>query len=255
MHSEICLLSQDSELHLELSELLRAEGIAISLVGAAEQALRRLRNSSTLLLLIDDDLQDRTGNDVLKQVRSSPEFDRNCVALYSRRANEIDRVLAFEFGADNYFIKPMPARELALRLSALLRHAPKKHVAVTELRAGALFLNLQTHEAYLGDEFLDLTALEFRLLSFLMSRSGVVHDRQTLLQEVWRWGDNEESQGVSRTVDTHVKRLRQKLKNCGSLIETVRGVGYRFSSQALISDTSVSDSPQTRHAVVTEGAY
>jgi two-component system phosphate regulon response regulator PhoB len=162
--------------------------------------------------------------EVLKRVREQPETRIKPVILVSGRDDEIDRVLAFELGADDFVSKPYSPRELALRLRAVLRRTQSQPEPPLEhLHLNRLTIDMPGHEVTVDGEVVGLTALEFKLLVDLARHRGFVRSREALLETVWH-----QPAGIeTRTVDTHVKRLREKLGDVGRDIETVRGVGYR----------------------------
>src|SRR5690606_11625732 len=138
--------------------------------------------------------------------------------------DEIDRVVGFEVGADDYVGKPFSVRELVLRVKAILRRAEHPEATTGELRFGRLRLSASGHQVWVDGEEIPLTALEFRLLSTLLTRRGRVQSRETLLHDVW----GHDPGLPTRTVDTHIQRLRKKIGAASSYIETLRGAGYRF---------------------------
>jgi two-component system phosphate regulon response regulator PhoB len=149
------------------------------------------------------------------------------VLILSARGAEIDRVVGFEIGADDYVVKPFSVRELTLRIRAILKRSTTETENSKELQFGLLRIDRNRHRVWMGEEEINLTALEFKLLTTFVSRRGRVQSRERLLDDVW--GINT---GVTtRTVDTHVKRLREKLGSASHLLETVRGVGYRFAEK------------------------
>ena len=171
-------------------------------------------------------LPDLPGTEVCRQVRSDPQLRDLPILLLTAKAEEVDRVVGFELGADDYVTKPFSPRELALRVQAILRRSSGEQVASDVLERGPILLDarappLQRRMATRSQ----LTAKEFRLLEALMSRPGRVLSRQRLLDEVW----GSDITVTERTIDTHLKRLREKLGAAGDQIETVRGVGYRFA--------------------------
>jgi two-component system phosphate regulon response regulator PhoB len=153
------------------------------------------------------------------------------ILFLTARDNEIDRVVAFELGADDYVCKPFSVRELVLRVRALLRRARiprEKQTTGGETQFGRLRIDVDAHEVWIDGKEIALTALEFRLLHTLMDRRGRVQTRTLLLEDVW----GVHADVTTRTVDTHVKRLREKLGDAGPYVETIRGVGYRFRNNA-----------------------
>ena len=144
--------------------------------------------------------------------------------VVTARADEVDRVMLLELGADDYVVKPFSVRELMLRVRAILRRTQTTEAQHGERRFADLRVDTDAHRVWVGAFEVTLTALEFRLLLMLLDRRGRVQTRERLLEEVWQMP----GELTTRTVDTHVKRLRQKLGHAGDYIETVRGVGYRF---------------------------
>ncbi len=163
--------------------------------------------------------------EVLKRVREHPETRTKPVILVSGKDDEVDRVLAFELGADDFVAKPYSARELALRLRAVLRRAqPQADQQTDRFQLDRLSIDVPSHETLVDGSAVALTALEFKLLVDLARHRGRVRSREKLLEAVWHHPSTLET----RTVDTHIKRLREKLGDVGREIETVRGVGYRL---------------------------
>jgi len=175
------------------------------------------------VVLLDLMLPDVPGTQVAKALRRDPDTRLVPIIMVSARAEEVDRVVGFELGADDYVVKPFSVRELMLRIDAVLRRGRPFEQRV--LDAGELRIDREAHRVTVGGEEVSLTALEFKLLVTLTERRDRVQARGTLLTDVW----SIDAEVASRTVDTHVKRLRDKLGSAGRFIETVRGVGYRFS--------------------------
>jgi len=146
------------------------------------------------------------------------------VIMVSARSEEIDRVVGFELGADDYVTKPFSVRELLLRIKAILRRRTTNQTAEAETQWGNLRVDFDGHQVWVDEQAITLTALEFRLLTTLLTRRGRVQTREMLLSDVW----SVQVDVTTRTVDTHVQRLRKKLGAAGQYIETLRGVGYRF---------------------------
>jgi two-component system phosphate regulon response regulator PhoB len=186
------------------------------------EAIRRRRPS---LVVLDWMLPDLPGTEVCRQLRADPALRDLPVLLLTAKAEEIDRVVGFEIGADDYVTKPFSPRELILRVQAILRRTAGERAAGGVLTRGALQLDPERHRCTVDGAEIPLTAKEFRLLEALMSRPGRVLSRQHLLDEVW----GSDISVTERTIDTHLKRLREKLGPTGDQIETVRGVGYRFA--------------------------
>ena len=176
------------------------------------------------LVLLDLMLPDISGTEICRRIRTGQNTKDISIVMVTAKGAEIDRVVGFEVGADDYVVKPFSVRELLLRVRAVLRRRQKSDASRERLRFGELQLDEAAHQAWLGEEELSLTALEFRLLKTLLTRKGRVQTRDTLLEDVW----NMDTGVTTRTVDKHVQRLRQKLGPAANYIETIRGVGYRF---------------------------
>lgn len=225
MVADRCIVAGDSALFAALRQSLGSTGPDLEAARDGESAIRLLAKKGVSVLVVEDQLGDMRATDVLKQVRLRPETRTKPVILVSGRDEEIDRVLAFELGADDFVAKPYSSRELALRLRAVLRRARNQENApVDRFQLDRLSIDASAHELSVDGEPVRVTVLEFRLLVDLVRHRGAVRSREDLLQAVWHQPGTLET----RTVDTHIKRLREKLGDVGRQIETVRGVGYRF---------------------------
>jgi two-component system phosphate regulon response regulator PhoB len=211
---------------LELVRLSLVEaGFAVETATTGREALEQIRRSVPDLLVLDLMLPDMAGTEVCRHVRGQPELGHVLVLMLTAKSEEVDRIVGFELGADDYVTKPFSPRELVLRVRALLRRAQGAGSESSLLESEALRLDLDRHRCFVGEEEVGLTAKEFQLLATLMRRPGRVLTRERLLDEIW----GSDVTVTTRTIDTHLKRLREKLGERGELIETVRGVGYRFS--------------------------
>jgi two-component system phosphate regulon response regulator PhoB len=179
------------------------------------------------VIVLDLMLPDLSGTEVCRRLREQDRTREIPIIMCTAKGSEIDRVVGFEVGADDYVVKPYSVRELILRVRALLRRAQRGEAEPEHLRFGRLRVDRESHRAWVDEDELSLTALEFRLLWAFMSRKGRVQTRDALLSDVW----GIDADVTTRTVDTHVKRLREKLGEAGDYIETLRGVGYRFRDQ------------------------
>jgi two-component system, OmpR family, phosphate regulon response regulator PhoB len=180
------------------------------------------------LILLDLMLPDLPGTEICKTLKSDPETRTIPILMLTAKGEEIDRVLGFTLGADDYVTKPFSVRELLLRIEAILRRSSRSPADVdAPIEFGRLRVDRAAHRVWVDDEEVVLTALEFRLLTTLHDRGNRVQTRSVLLDDVW----GIEADITTRTVDTHVKRLREKLGRAGEYIETVRGVGYRFGER------------------------
>jgi two-component system phosphate regulon response regulator PhoB len=213
----------------DLLELVRFNldqaGFKVETSDSGEDGLAALRRTPPDLLILDLMLPDLSGEDVCRAVRADNRLAQMPIIMLTAKSEEVDRVVGFELGADDYVTKPFSPRELVLRVRAVLRRRGEGRTAAAPLLRGPLRLDPERHRCTVLDQEIDLTAKEFQLLEALMRRPGRVMTREKLLDEVW----GSDIAVTTRTIDTHLKRLREKLGAASDLIETVRGVGYRFA--------------------------
>lgn len=177
------------------------------------------------LILLDLMLPDISGTEICRRLRATERTRNVPIIMVSARGDEIDRVVGFELGVDDYVVKPFSMRVLLLRVKAILRRRSlAANTREQERTLEKLRIDMEGHQVWVENRRVNLTALEFRLLTTLVSRRGRVQTRDTLLNDVW----GVPKDVTTRTVDTHVQRLRKKLGSAGAYIETLRGVGYRF---------------------------
>ncbi len=222
------IVEDDKDLRDVLQYNLQSHGFSTRMASAGSEGLAMIRQSPIPhLAIVDLMLPDFSGIELIRQLRSGNKNANVPVLILTAKGEEIDRVVGFEVGADDYMVKPFSVRELVLRCKAILRRDNNTSEPTLKVQFGILRIDIEGHRTWVDDEEVLLTALEFRLLCHLLDRKGRAQNRETLLSEVWQM-----SLGVTtRTVDTHVKRLREKLGKAGSYIETIRGVGYRFCDQ------------------------
>jgi two-component system alkaline phosphatase synthesis response regulator PhoP len=203
---------------------LERSGFRVTAVADGEEGLRRLFASRPDLLVLDLMLPGRNGLEILREVRAEPATRDLPVIVLTARSAEMDKLLGFEHGADDYLTKPFSPRELVARAQALLRRAQPSR-AEPEVAIGDLTISTAAREATYRGKRLALTPREFELLAFLARNPGRVLSREELLRKVWGY----DYVGETRTVDVHVRRLRAKLADKGKLIQTVTGAGYKFA--------------------------
>jgi len=221
--ARILVIEDERALRDVVSYNLRRAGHEVLEAGRATEGLSLVRGARPDLVVLDLMLPDMPGTEVCKAIRADPGLAHVRILMLTARSEEVDRIVGFELGADDYVTKPFSVRELVLRVGAVLRRGAEA-AASAEIRLGPLALDAERHRVTVDGKEVALTALEFRLLHTLLLRQGRVQSRERLLEDVWGMrGDI-----TTRTVDTHVKRLREKLGEAGKLIETVRGVGYRI---------------------------
>ena len=188
--------------------------------------LEALKTEKPELIVLDIMLPGKDGVDVLKEIRSNPETRKIPVIMATAKGTEMDKIQGLDTGADDYLVKPFGVMEMVSRIKAVLRRCEPDETA-QELIVGDITLNDLKHKVTVKGERITLTFKEFELLKLFMTHPGVVYSRDKLLSEVWG-GDY---LGESRTVDMHIKTLRQKLGEAGKYIETVIGVGYRLEGE------------------------
>ena len=228
MKDIILIVEDEPDISNVLDYKLRKEGYATIVAETGEEALHHIRLTPPQLVLLDLMLPGISGLEVARKMREHAATKQTPIIMLTARGEEFDRILGFESGVDDYVVKPFSIRELILRIQAVLRRSvslPKLQLNTKAIVIGELLVDQEAHRVLLRDEELSLTFLEFKLLFTLVSRRGRAQSRATLLEDVWEYAPDVSS----RTVDTHIKRLREKLLDYGDKVETVRGIGYRFS--------------------------
>ena len=223
--ARILVIEDESDIQQVLEYNFREKGHKVFVAGSGEQGLELAREKRPDVILLDLMLPGMPGTEVCKALKADPATRKAQVVILTAKGEEIDRVVGFELGADDYVVKPFSVRELVLRVQAILRRSQGEERAASTFQFGRLRVDREAHRVWADDVELDLTALEFKLLVTLYDRRNRVQTRAALLSDVW----GIDADITTRTVDTHVKRLREKLGGAGDYIETVRGVGYRFA--------------------------
>jgi two-component system phosphate regulon response regulator PhoB len=224
--ARILVIEDEQDLQNVLAYNLRAAGHEAVAALRGQEGLRLARDRRPDVVLLDLMLPDLPGTEVCKALKADAALRDVPVMMLTAKGEEVDRVVGFELGADDYVVKPFSVRELILRIQAVLRRARPEPEATSPIEFGCLRIDPAAHRVWVEGAEVELTALEFRLLLTLHERRDRVQSRSTLLDVVW----GIEADITTRTVDTHVKRLREKLGAAGAYIETVRGVGYRFAA-------------------------
>jgi two-component system, OmpR family, phosphate regulon response regulator PhoB len=222
--SHVLIVDDERDLAQLIDFNLRTAGFSTRVAATGEEALSAAREQRPELVLLDLMLPDMPGTEVCRQLRAGAATRDILIVMLTAKGEEADRVRGFEVGADDYVTKPFSVRELVLRLKAILRRSSPPRDDSAPITLGPLKLDVGAHRFYVEDKEVSLTALEFRLLEYLMTRVGRVQTRDQLLEEVWGLSSSLET----RTIDTHVMRLRDKLGPARACLETVRGVGYRI---------------------------
>jgi DNA-binding response OmpR family regulator len=207
---------------------LKEAGFIALFAKDGAKALAAARDERPALIVLDLMLPEIDGLEVCRVLRRDPATAAIPIIMLTARAAEMDRVIGLELGADDYVTKPFSPRELVLRIRKLLARAKAGDEPLAQLRFGELEINVPRHEVMIKGQVIDLTATEFKLLEILARRRGRVQTRDRLLQDVWGYDNPIDS----RTVDTHMRRLREKIGAAADYLETIRGVGYRFKAEA-----------------------
>ena len=228
---KILVIEDEEDLNQTLSFNLENEGYKVTSALKGSEALEILENASPPdLVILDLMLPDMPGLDICRHIRSKDNLKNISVIIVTAKGEEVDRVVGFELGADDYIVKPYSVRELMLRIQAQLRRNDSSEVTEENSEEGNisfkdLLIDNSKHKVFLSDKKISLTAKEYTLLKYLLTKADKVQTRDILLEKVWGYDNSV----TTRTVDTHVKRLRSKLGKYGDNIETIRGVGYIFN--------------------------
>jgi len=219
------LVVDDEPDAVELIEFnLKGAGYDVVRASDGEEALKKARMALPDLIILDLMLPEVDGMEVCKLLRRDQKTSGIPVVMVTAKAAEIDRVLGLELGADDYVTKPFSPRELVLRVKRLLRTGEKQEQKSDRIEWKELLIDVPRHQVTVRGKAIELTATEFRLLTVLAQRKGRVQSREQLLHDVWEYDNLIDT----RTVDTHMRRLREKLGPAAKYLDTVRGVGYRF---------------------------
>jgi two-component system phosphate regulon response regulator PhoB len=224
--ARILVVEDEADIQEVLEYNLKRDGHDVVLTGTAKEGLRHARERRPDLVLLDLMLPDGSGTELCKTLRQDAATRGVRVVMLTAKGEEIDRVIGFELGADDYIVKPFSVRELLLRVQAVLRRVSTGETGETT-QFGVLRVDRGAHRVWVAGQEVELTALEFKLLLTLHDRRNRVQTRDALLSDVWKI----DADVTTRTVDTHVKRLREKLGAAGIYVQTVRGVGYRFAER------------------------
>jgi len=227
MKSKVLLVDDEPDALEVLGFKLKEAGFLPIFAKDGAKALAAARDERPDLIVLDLMLPEVDGLEVCKILRRDPATAQIPILMLTARAAEMDRVLGLELGADDYVTKPFSPRELVLRIRKLLARAPSTDETASNLRLGEIEIDVPRHAVQIAGKPVVLTLTEFKLLEILTRRRGRVQSRDRLLQDVWGY----ENPIDSRTVDTHMRRLREKLGDAARWLETVRGIGYRCSSE------------------------
>jgi len=228
MSGKILVVEDEPDILEVVRYNLKQAGYEVVVAGDGEKALELAEQELPDLMVLDLILPGIDGLEVCRLLKQREKVQDIPILMLTARAEEVDRIVGLELGADDYVVKPFSPRELLLRIKAILRRGqardPESPGEEETIQIGPLRIEPASHQVYLAGRPVQLTATEFKLLLTLMERRGRVQSREALLNVVWGY----QYSGYGRTVDTHIRRLREKLGEISGMVETVRGVGYRF---------------------------
>ena len=223
------LIVEDEKDILDLVEYhLKQAGFPVISALDGSSGLEEARKKNPALIILDLMLPGMDGKDVCRSLKSNSLTRLIPILMLTARAEEVDRIIGFELGADDYVTKPFSPRELVLRVRAILRRKEMDREAEKFIQIGDLKIDVEGHHVSVDEMPIQLTSTEFKLLVELASKRGRVQTRTSLLDRVWGYT----YEGYDRTVDTHIRHLREKLGNLGEYVETLRGVGYRLREES-----------------------
>ena len=223
----IAVVDDDSDILELVSVHVKKVGMKVRAFQDVQPFYRFLQRETPDLVILDLMLPDADGVDICKSLRKEERFSAVPVIMLTARADEVDRVLGLEIGADDYITKPFSPKELVARIKAVLRRSRPPEQKMDKVEIGDLLtIDLQRHEVVAGGERVELTAVEFRILRFLASKRGWVFSRDSILDNLW----GHDKVVSDRTVDVHVRHLREKLGPAAPLLKNVRGVGYKLEA-------------------------
>lgn len=222
----VLVVEDEKDLAEMLAYNLEKEGYRVVVAHDGMQALQSSRAESPDIVLLDLMIPIIMGTEVCKELRKDAATTNIPIIMLTARGEEIDRVVGFEVGADDYVVKPFSIRELLLRMKALLKRSEQDRPAGSLLQTGPLTIDQERHLVLVEGAEIPLTTIEYKVVLTLAERLGRVQSRETLLRTVWGYT----YVGDTRTVDTHITRLRTKLGSAGDMIKTVRGFGYKMEA-------------------------
>ncbi len=223
----IFCVEDDSSIRELIVYTLKSTGLEALALADGEQLFSQLEVQKPDLILLDIMLPGQNGLDILKRLKSLDKTADIPVILVTAKGSEFDKVSGLDSGADDYIAKPFGMMEMVSRIKAVLRRTSKKEDSATTLHCGEIILDIRRHMVLSANREIALTFKEFELLKLLLQNKGIVLSRDHLLERIWGY----DFDGETRTVDVHIRTLRQKLGEPGNIIDTVRGIGYRIGGK------------------------
>jgi len=221
----ILVVEDDKHISKLVKYNLEKAGFDCTVTVTGEDALEVLDRESIDLIILDIMLPKMDGFETCRHIKQDKKLSGIPIIMLTAKGEEVDKVVGFELGADDYVVKPFSPRELILRVKAILKRGKRKEAEKDILSVYKITIDIPRHKVFFDKKEVELTLMEFKLLVTLIERIGRVQSREQLLDDVWKI----DREVTTRTIDTHIKRLRKKLGKAGKLIETVRGIGYRFN--------------------------
>lgn len=226
MTDKVLIVEDEPDIRKTLEYNLNKENFLTLSAGTLFDANDLLESNKISIILLDLMLPDGSGLDFCRKVKSDKDTNEIPIIILTAKGDEVDKVVGFELGADDYVTKPFSVRELILRIKAILKRRDIKVETIeVEREFGDLKIDVDSHEVFVNGKQINVTALEFKLIKHLVDRRGRVQSREQLLSDVWGYN----ASITTRTVDTHITRLREKLGPVGKYVQTIRGVGYKFT--------------------------
>ena len=227
MKERILIVEDDKHISKLVKFNLEKANYECAIAATGEKALEALDDRPVELIILDIMLPGMDGFGICRAIKEKEKLKNIPIIMLTAKGEEVDRIVGLELGADDYIVKPFSPRELVLRVKAILKRGKVEEAKKDILAAGDIIVDIPKHKVTVKEKPIDLTQMEFKLLVTLMERRSRVQTRERLLSDVWDMGTGVDT----RTIDTHVKRLREKLGKSGSLIETIRGLGYKFKEE------------------------
>ncbi len=222
----IYLVEDDNSIRELVVYTLNNVGLEAKGFSCEKELMATMESEVPNLLLLDIMLPGTDGLEILKRFRRTPSYKKMPIIMLTAKSTEYDKVIGFDLGADDYITKPFGMMELVARVKALIRRTEVEPSA-EEIKGGGITLSEDRHEAFVNGERVQLTLKEFSILALLMKNKHSVFSRDQLLNKIWGYNFD----GENRTVDVHIRTLRQKLGEAGDMIQTIRGVGYKFGGE------------------------